>query len=148
MILMAKKTALFIGRFQPLHHGHIHAIRHAQKKYNTIIAVGSINKRDEKNPFSYQKRRKMVLSVFPNAEIIGINDTTDEKWTRKIKKLKFDIVISGNPKVWRCLKDCLIEKPQFLKFDKYNGSEIRKMIKSGKNIDKLVPKNVRKAIEA
>jgi len=112
---MPKQTALFIGRFQPLHKGHEHAIRAAQKRYNLAFVIGSTNKKDPKNPFSYAERRRMIISLFPRAKTIGIKDTTDARWTEKIKKLKFDAVISGNPRVWRCLKGCRIEKPRFLR---------------------------------
>ncbi len=144
---MSKKTALFIGRFQPLHKGHEHAIRAALKRYNLIFVIGSTNKKDAKNLFTYAQRRRMITSLFPCAKIIGIKDTTDARWTKKIKKLKFDNVISGNPRVWRCLKGCKVEKPYFLRPKKYNGTKVRKLLKEGQKIDSLVPKNVIKVIK-
>ncbi len=144
---MPKKTALFIGRFQPLHKGHEHAIRAARKRYNLIFVIGSTNKKDPKNPFSYAQRRRMINSLFPGAKVIGMQDSTDVRWTKKIKKLKFDSVISGNTRVWRCLKSCKVEKPYFLQPKKYNGTKIRKLVKQGRKIDSLVPKNVIKIIQ-
>ncbi|MBI4171067.1 MAG: adenylyltransferase/cytidyltransferase family protein [Candidatus Aenigmarchaeota archaeon] len=139
---MKKKTALFIGRFQPLHYGHLHAIRRARRKYNVIVLIGSINKKDEKNPFSYPQRKDMISSLFPNIKIIGIKDTTDSAWTKKIKKLKFDVVISGNARVWKCLKGCAIEIPKFSNPKRYNGTKIRKLLAHGKSVDGLVPKKI------
>lgn len=144
---MPKKTALFIGRFQPLHYGHLHAIREAIKKYNVIIVIGSVAKSDSKNPFSYSQRKKMLISLFPGTKIIGMRDTTDSAWTKKVKKMRFDIVISGNSRVWKCLKGCVIEKPHFFKPRKYNGTTIRQLIAEGKSVERLVPKNIIKIIQ-
>ena len=53
--------ALFPGRFQPLHKGHIHAIESAMKRFDkVIIMVGSVNKRDVNNPYSFLKRKKII----------------------------------------------------------------------------------------
>ncbi len=144
---MPKKTALFIGRFQPLHRGHVHAIRQAMKKYNVVIAVGSINKKGKDNPFSYSQRRRMLEAEFPGVKIIGVKDTTDRRWAKKIKKLRFDAVISGNQRVWKCLKGCRIEQPDFFHPGKYSGTGIRKMLNEGKSIDKFVPKEAVRAVK-
>ncbi|MFC4292085.1 bifunctional nicotinamide-nucleotide adenylyltransferase/Nudix hydroxylase [Sphingorhabdus arenilitoris] len=57
---------VFIGRFQPLHLGHEHTIRHAlEKVQNLIILVGSANTaRDPRNPFNFEERMAMIRSAF------------------------------------------------------------------------------------
>ena len=149
---MRKKTALFIGRFQPLHNGHVHAIKSALKKYDfLIIAVGSISKKGPENPFSYAERKKMIGKALAKYEgryrIIGVRDTSDERWTRKVKKIRFDAVISGNSHVWKCLKGCDIEQPDFLKPKVYNGTKIRIKMGRGIPIIDLVPHKILKIIE-
>lgn len=144
---MPKKTALFIARFQPLHRGHEHAIREAMRKYRLVFVVGSINRRGRKNPFPYSKRREMIRALFPGAEIIGIADTTDSRWAGKIKRLRFDAVISGNPRVWKCLAGCRLEKPELLSPKKYNGTKIRHLLARGKSVGGLVPKKIAKIVE-
>ncbi|MBI4243549.1 MAG: hypothetical protein HY606_05620, partial [Planctomycetes bacterium] len=82
-----------------------------------------------------------------HAKVIGMKDTNDKAWTDKIKKLKFDAVVSGNERVRKCLKGCKIENPDFLNPKKYNGTKIRKLLRDGKSIEWLAPKNTVKIIE-
>ena len=57
---------VFIGRFQPLHLGHEHTIRHALDRVERlIILVGSANvARDPRNPFTFAERAAMIRSSF------------------------------------------------------------------------------------
>ena len=148
---MQKRTALFIGRFQPLHKGHIYAIKKAIARHGfVIIAVGSINMNDEKNPWSYGKRKSMLeaeLKEYRNKyKIIGIRDTTDGEWVRKIKRIKCDAIISGNDYVWHLLKGMNLEKPAWLSPRTYNGTKIRTRIRKKKPIKHLVTKKIMKII--
>lgn len=54
---------VFIGRFQPLHVGHLEVIRTALEQANhVIVLVGSSEQpRTEKNPFTFNERRLMIL---------------------------------------------------------------------------------------
>ena len=65
---MAHKAdfGVFIGRFQPLHLGHEHTIRHALERVNRlIILIGSANvARDPRNPFTFEERAAMIRSAF------------------------------------------------------------------------------------
>lgn len=53
---------VFMGRFQPLHNGHIHVINRALDHADKIIVlVGSANlSRSPRNPFTYSERRQMI----------------------------------------------------------------------------------------
>lgn len=50
---MKAKTALFVGRFQPFHLGHLKVIKDILKKNDFIvIAIGSSDEKNtDKNPF-------------------------------------------------------------------------------------------------
>ena len=53
-----KPAALFIGRFQPFHKGHLSAVKWiAARSSKVIIAIGSAEKENEpKNTFSEKER--------------------------------------------------------------------------------------------
>jgi bifunctional NMN adenylyltransferase/nudix hydrolase len=55
-------TLVFIGRFQPLHKGHIHVIAEAAKLADIVLVlVGSANlPRTPRNPFTYRERENMI----------------------------------------------------------------------------------------
>jgi nicotinamide-nucleotide adenylyltransferase len=143
------KTVLFVGRFQPFHKGHEHAIKSLLRKFdNVIIAIGSINKRNKENPFTFLQRRGMINSVLSGYEnrykIIGIYDTnSDENWTRTIlKKSRFDVIVTGNKWTKKCFKEFKVIKPEFLEPKKYNATRVRKLIRKNKDWEKFVPKKV------
>jgi len=150
------KTAIFVGRFQPFHKGHEFTIKPLFKKFDKIIIViGSTNKKNKENPFSFNERRRMINKVFSNYrnryKIIGMPDIgIDKKWAKSImKKARFDAVVTGNSWTKRCFKKFGIEviKPRFIKPKTYNASRIRKLIRKNKNWEKLVPKGVVKIIK-
>ena len=59
------QIALLIGRFQPLHHGHIYILKNILKKYHNIkIGIGSSQASNTiSNPFSGEERRKFRMSA-------------------------------------------------------------------------------------
>lgn len=59
---MEEKIGLFIGRFQPFHHGHLSIVREALKKCDRlIIAVGSSQEsRTKRNPFNFEERKEFI----------------------------------------------------------------------------------------
>jgi len=85
-----KNTALFIGRFQPFHHGHIYVLRSILKSYNKIkIGIGSSQLSNTFNdPFTIAERYKFVTAVLKirqippkRYEIYQIPDIFDaKKW--------------------------------------------------------------------
>jgi len=142
-------TCLFVGRFQPLHLGHVHAINHAKKMFGDVVIIigSSTTKRDFDNPFTFKERKKMIELVFDEkCRIIGIPDVfDDEKWVKSIEeKTNFDVVVTGNEWTKRCFlkADYRVIEPDFLEPDKYNATNIRKKMGKDEKWEDLVPKKV------
>lgn len=75
------KAGIFIGRFQPVHQGHIHALGIAASQVEQLyIFVGSANQcRSIKNPWTFTERKNMLMAKLHaqriyNYEIIPLND--------------------------------------------------------------------------
>lgn len=141
---MHKKTALIIGRFQPLHKGHVHAIRKAMRDYErVVIGIGSANKSDMNNPLSLQEREKILRAVFGNwIEVVGLEDfENDERWVRNVLKVAdFDVAISGNERVLRLLMPVkTVERIKLYEPEKYSATKIRELIKKSNKWAHLVP---------
>ena len=71
---MSERTydlAVFIGRMQPLHNGHIQNINNALEIADEVLViVGSANQpRTPRNPFTADERMDMVKSVFPDKRV-------------------------------------------------------------------------------
>lgn len=87
--------AVFIGRFQPFHHGHLKVVLEAQKIADRVlILVGSSNRaRDTRNPFTYEERRSMITqSLDPDLgcdlgqiEIKALPDSGDPIWIADVQ---------------------------------------------------------------
>lgn len=98
---------VFIGRFQPLHLGHEHTIRHALDRVRRlIILVGSANgARTPRNPFTYEERVAMIRSAFAYEVAEGrviiepLNDHlySDTAWVAEVQRRVHAIVLdAGN----------------------------------------------------
>lgn len=109
---MDTKYGVFIGRFQPCHEGHIHAIGVAASQVTQLIVlVGSANRaRSIKNPWTYTERvqmlrKKLRAAGVENVDFKPINDYAynDEQWISDVKvtirgSTIFDVVLFGHSK--------------------------------------------------
>jgi len=145
--------ALFVGRFQPFHLGHLKVIKEIlRENEKVIIAIGSSQEiSTPENPFPFWEREKMIADSLraegiERFEIIGMPDYMDDvKWASAImKKCSFDRVYSRNPWTIRCFRKAgvpVLEHGLYEK-KKYSATEIRKRMRAGKNWEKLVPESV------
>jgi len=152
------KTALFIGRFQPMHIGHLKVIKWILKKnYKIIIVIGSSRESNtEKNPFTLAERKSMIKNTLKNEsidkskyKIIEIPDVyDDEVWVSNIlKKAKFDVVFTKNSWTKRCFDRFNISVKGHPLFGNISASKIRNMMKKDENWEKSVPKEVEKILK-
>jgi bifunctional NMN adenylyltransferase/nudix hydrolase len=88
------KSGIFIGRFQPVHQGHVHALGIAASQVEKLyILVGSANQcRSIKNPWTFQERVQMLRNKLRNAnisnyEILPLNDYrySDSQWMSDVR---------------------------------------------------------------
>ena len=91
-----KMIALFPGKFQPLHLGHIVTIRRLQKTYEKVIVLVT-------KDGSYMSQEEIVNTlkeVLPEVEVATISgrlvDRTRFSLKRQLRNLHFDIIVSGN----------------------------------------------------
>ena len=156
-----KEKALFIGRFQPLHHGHIYILTKMLKLYKELkIGIGSSQlSKIKSDPFTYEERLNFIstalnerginpnrFEIFPIPDIFNAN-----KWVDHVISIvgEFDTIFSNSDWVRQLFQNKGInvgEKIEIFK-KKYNGSNVRKLIsKENKNWSRLVPKEVVKLI--
>jgi bifunctional NMN adenylyltransferase/nudix hydrolase len=88
------KSGIFIGRFQPVHQGHVHALGIAASQVDKLyILVGSANQcRSIKNPWTFQERVQMLRNKLrtaniSNYEILPLNDYrySDSQWMSDVR---------------------------------------------------------------
>lgn len=88
------KTGIFIGRFQPVHKGHVHALGIAASQVQKLyILIGSANQcRSIKNPWTFEERKQMLqlklhAERITNYEIVPLNDYrySDTQWMSDVR---------------------------------------------------------------
>lgn len=151
-----KPKAVFIGRFQPFHNGHLSVVKKMSQKYRLLIVIGSTNRKSGKNPFSSRLRQRMIHAALTEAGIkdvvvILMPDTRDDKlWAKKFLRLTKnpDFVVTGNPWVMRCLKNSGVK---FFKIKekgrKISATKIRAAMRVGKPWKQMVPPAVFKFLK-
>lgn len=140
---MTNKVALYLGRFQPFHLGHLDAITQilADGIDTIIIGIGSSQEELTKtNPFSFEERKEMIqralLGSNFNFEICSIPDfVSNQDWIDYIidELPHFDFVYSGNTIVQICFEESSASK-EFRSLDIVSvvkGSKIRNNIELG-----------------
>ncbi len=65
------KRALFIGRFQPFHHGHFFALKKLLKKFGEVVVVigSSEDSFSSENPFTCGERIEMMRVSFNKGDL-------------------------------------------------------------------------------
>lgn len=89
-----KLVKVFLGRFQPLHNGHLKALRAAiDTSSHVVIVIGSAaGPSTPKNPWSWEERKTMIAGALNPAERAKVTITAqvdmpgeDSKWVKAVK---------------------------------------------------------------
>jgi len=151
--------SLMIGRFQPLHNGHMEVIRKcAAESKNLTIGIGSAQYSHEcSNPFTAGERYLMINEVLKeegikNYCIVPIEDLNRYSlWVAQVESLAppFSIVYSNNPLTRRLFSEAgyeLRDSPLYNR-EIYSGTVVRKKMIEGDEWRKLVPGKVEEIID-
>ena len=93
--------AIFIGRFQPLHNGHVHNIEKGLEiADNVLVILGSANQpRTPKNPFTVQERTDLIKEIFPSGRVTvrSVEDYLyqDTRWVQSIQAVVHHHIVSS-----------------------------------------------------
>lgn len=150
--------ALFIGRFQPFHLGHLLLLQQLSTEYEMIIiGIGSSQYHDTvENPFSEEERKQMIMNALRTVgiqtyRIVSIPDIHNPpRWVDHVCSIvpSFDVVISNNPFTRKLFseKGYVVKGTEYFDRKRYSGKEIRRRIIQGEPWGDLVPQVVYKYI--
>lgn len=156
-----KLRVLVVGRFQPIHNGHISLIEQALELGDVVIVVGSAQKsKSIDNPFTCRERIEMIQEVISEQKwdasqftVIPVEDVhSNEIWTSKVEMLTptFHTVMTGNKLVGHLFekRGYVIIQPKLFNPSKFKGTLIRKKYIKNKKIENLVPTSVAKYLKS
>jgi len=151
--------ALYIGRFQPFHKGHLKIIQNYSKKFDEIIiGIGSSQySYTLENPFTFEERKLMIKKSLEgidvkNYKIIELPDIHNySKWVHHVVSIApdFDVVISNSPLTKRLFleKGYMLEKMPLYNRKVCSGEKIREKIINDGQWRNALPKSSCKIIE-
>ena len=151
--------SLMIGRFQPLHRGHLEVIRQcASESDNLTIGIGSAQySHSPENPFTAGERYLMIENTLHdegiyNYCIVPIEDINRYSvWVAHVSSMSppFSYVYSNNPFTRRLFQESgysIRESPMYNR-DEYSGTEVRRRIFADEDWRALVPGAVADVID-
>lgn len=154
------KRGLFVGRFQPLHIGHVEVIKDLLKKLDElVIVIGSSQKSHElDNPFTSGERIMMIKAALNDVNVdpsryylIPIQDVQDHStWVSQVisHSPPFEIVYSNEALTRRLFKEAGVRIENISFFDRgtYSSTEVRRRILADEDWRSLLPKCVSEII--
>ncbi|MEM3670503.1 MAG: nicotinamide-nucleotide adenylyltransferase [Thermoprotei archaeon] len=159
---MAEDRALLVGRFQPIHKGHIHAVREILKEHKEIvIVVGSAQASHSlENPLTAGERVYMINKALHESDvdlsrsyIITVPDIQfNSVWPSHVRSYAppFSIVYTGNSLVTALFSEAGVEvrHPKLFRRPELSGTRIRELlIKGDDSWRNFVPTSVAKLVD-
>jgi len=148
---MSGGRALFIGRFQPFHKGHMAMVKRILETNDEIIVgIGSAQySHTGENPFTAGERYEMIKRALDaegihDYHIVPIPDThVHSVWVSHVKSLVpyFDVVYTNSDLVVRLFREhgMKVLSPPLLERETYSGTVIRRRMLKGGDWESLVP---------
>lgn len=158
---MKAVRGLFVGRFQPLHKGHLEGIKGLLRKVDElIIVIGSSQySHTLENPFTAGERVTMIRLALAEAGIdpgrcyiIPVPDVNIHNiWVAHViaHTPSFDIVFANEPLTRRLLEESgfTVKPIPYYHRNLYSATEVRNRMLKGRRWEELVPKSVAKFIK-
>ncbi len=144
--------ALVVGRFQPLHNGHVALIQRALEHAGSVmVAIGSSDASGTaRNPFTFDERREMLEAVF--GDRIHIKPVPDihnpPAWVAHLAEITgpFDEVFGNDNATMDLFEDAghTVHRPGLQNRDSWQSSTIRAwLVEDDPSWTKAVPRPVK-----
>lgn len=157
------RRALFPGRFQPPHWGHVYAVKEILKEVDeVVVVVGSAQfNYISKDPFTAGERVWMLREALREGDVdlsrvvvIPIpNVENNWEWLGRVRSYAppFQVVYTGNPFVALLFREAGFEVRQQPMYQRevYNSTRVRELMLRGDPAwESLVPRSVAEIIKA
>jgi len=151
--MTTKKRALFVGRFQPFHNGHLFVVKELVKRgYVPLLVIGSAYlSHTPQNPFTAGERFTMIARTLEaegiEHHIIPVPDINRYGvWVSHVVNLvpPFDLVFANSPLIQELFREkgYHVESTKLYLREHCSGTELRRKIAEGEEWKEFVPDEV------
>ncbi|MCA1813277.1 MAG: nicotinamide-nucleotide adenylyltransferase [Halobacteriales archaeon] len=155
---MRPRRALYIGRFQPFHLGHLQVCQTIAQDFELLVGIGSAQESHTlDNPFTAGERHLMIERSLDAAGledyfIIPLPDVgRNALWVSHVASLvpPFQLFFSNNALPRRLFQEAGYEVrgAPFFERDRFSGTRIRGLMQGGKGWQECVPGEVVQVVE-
>ena len=152
--------ALIIGRFQPFHYGHLHAVKYVlEREGGAYIGVGSaLEAYTKRNPFTFAERFRMIVSTLREEGIdssryyiFPIPDSDiHTTWVSIVETIvpPFKRVYSNDPLTRSLMRRSGYEVRRIPLYQRkvFSGEEFRRRVVAGEEWSELIPTPVKEIL--
>lgn len=139
------RRGLFVGRFQPFHYGHLHALKWIlEREEEVVVGVGSAQySHSLRNPFTVGERLEMISAALKEAglwdrillSVIPDTDGRHALWVQLVvsQSPRFHCVYTNEPLTQLLFEEAgyeVVEIPLFER-ERYEGTRIRWLMAEG-----------------
>ncbi|HET6404792.1 MAG TPA: nicotinamide-nucleotide adenylyltransferase [Candidatus Thermoplasmatota archaeon] len=152
--------ALFLGRFQPFHLGHLDVVQRLAREHDeVVVAIGSAQvSHTEKNPYTAGERLEMVHASCREAGLANVlplplpDVGRNSVWVSHVKSYvpPFSALYTNNPLMTRLFQEAGVKvlPAPFHARERYEGSRIRALMRTSGDWRALVPAATARVIDA
>jgi nicotinamide-nucleotide adenylyltransferase len=148
----------FIGRFQPLHDGHLSVVeRIAEEVDELVVGIGSADKSHTvRNPFTAGERIMMLTKALADVDLVtypvALEDVNrNAVWVAHVQSMSpdFEVAYSNNPLVVRLFEEAGVDVrgSQMFNREVLEGTEVRERMIAGEDWRSLVPPAVEDVVD-
>ncbi|MGC8983256.1 MAG: nicotinamide-nucleotide adenylyltransferase [Desulfurococcaceae archaeon] len=150
------ERALFIGRFQPFHNGHLHSVEHILERFDEVVVVVAAAQYSYTidNPFTAGERIEMIKAglggLYERAYVVPVDNVpSNYEWPRHVMSYvpRATTVYSNNKLVKMLFESYGVEVRETPVLPGVSGTLVRRLMAEGGNWEQLVPPGVARVIK-
>ncbi|MEM2014030.1 MAG: nicotinamide-nucleotide adenylyltransferase [Desulfurococcaceae archaeon] len=151
-----KKRALFIGRFQPFHNGHLYAVKHILREFEEVVIVVAAAQYSftMDNPFTAGERIEMIREglgdLYERTYVVPVDNVpSNYEWPRHVLSYtpRVEAVFSNNELVRTLFENYGLRVHSTPLLENVSGTLVRTLMATGGDWKPKLPPGTARVVE-